>query len=187
MQQTSKFLITSLPRSRTAWWSVLTSTPASLCLHEPLRRCQSFDDLDALWSAPEPQYLGVSDSGLATQIGRIMAEIQPRTLIIDRDIGEALDSFLKYFSDFPVDKVKAAAYFRISAQALSHYCDHPMTKIVRFADLHDFDAVNECYEWLMPDNPWPLRPDIFNMNIQADAGALAFEVATQPHTMWHAA
>ena len=93
---TQPFFVCGLPRSRTAWWSVVASTPYSVCLHEPAKDCKTFEELKERWLSL-PVYRGISDSGLAFQMGRIMQEIEPRTLIVDRDPNDVLASFRRYW------------------------------------------------------------------------------------------
>ena len=179
---TQPFLITGLPRSRTAWWSVVASTPFSVCLHEPAKECSSFKQLKALWLSL-PVYRGISDSGIAHQLPRIMKEIEPRTLIVDRDPSAVLASFRRYwgkpFDEERVQRVLAGAYV-----ALKAHHSHPLVKVVKFEALNDYDTAQECFKWLMPVNPHPIRRDLFNMRVNVDRTS-AERDAARPHNFWH--
>ncbi len=183
MQAPSPFLIVGLPRSRTAWWSVVASTPQSICLHEPLRVCASFEELRAVWFSLSLPYVGLSDSGLTFQLGRILSEIEPRTLIVERDTGDALISFERYMDGAEFDRPKAIDFFRDCARILGAFHDHPLVKVVRFDDLQNFDVVQDAYRWLMPGNHWPLRTDLLQMNVQADR-AHFLAAAAKPQSFW---
>lgn len=84
------YLITGLPRSRTAWLSAYLSAAGSKCMHEPfayINRQRSFEDITAGCE-------GISDSTLL---------ILPswtdnnKTLIIERDPIEVVDSMVNKF------------------------------------------------------------------------------------------
>lgn len=179
---TQPFLITGLPRSRTAWWSVVASTPFSVCLHEPVKECSSFKELKALWLSL-PVYRGISDSGVVHQLPRIMKEIEPRTLIVDRAPSAVLASFRKYwgkpFDEEKVQRVLAGAYVTLSA-----YHGHPLVKVVKFEALSDYDTAQECFRWLMPGNPHRMREDLFHMRVNVDRGHAA-KVFPASKTDWH--
>ena len=176
------FLVTGLPRSRTAWWSVVASTPYSVCLHEPAKDCKTFEELKELWLSL-PVYRGVSDSGLANQLGRILKEIEPRTLIVRRDPTEVIASFKRYWGT-PIDDRSVARYIAKAAASLDEHADHPLVKSVRFEALNDYDTAQECFRWLMPGNPHPIREDLFHMKVNVKREYIAQAVA-RPHTGWH--
>lgn len=176
---TQPFLITSLPRSRTAWWSVVASTPFSVCLHEPAKECDTFEELKELWLSL-PVYRGISDSGLAFQMGRIMDEIAPRTLIVEREPGAVLASFRRYWGK-PFDERKVERMLTEAHRVLRGFHSHHNVKVVKFEALADYDTAQACYKWLMPGNPHPLRRDLFNMRV--NVGRESAEVKS--HTFWH--
>jgi hypothetical protein len=161
---------------------VVASTPFSVCLHEPAKECQSFKELKALWLSL-PVYRGISDSGIVHQLPRIMKEIGPRTLIVDRDPKAVLTSFKKYwgkaFDEDRVQRLIAGAYVTLNA-----YHNHPLVKVVKFEALNDYDTAQECFRWLMPGNPHPMRRDLFDMRVNVDRNA-ANRDASRPHTFWH--
>lgn len=179
---TQPFMVTGLPRSRTAWWSVVASTPYSVCLHEPAKSCATFEELKELWLSL-PVYRGISDSGLAFQMGRVMADIAPRTLIVDRDPRDVLQSFKAYwgkpFDEDKIERMLGDAYLTLRA-----FHDHPLVKVVKFDALNDYDTAQECFRWLMPGNPHPMREDLFHMRVNVDRGHAAHMVTT-PHSFWH--
>lgn len=178
------FLIVGLPRSRTAWWSIATTTPQSVCRHEPLKDCNSFEELAALWTDPKIDYVGVSDSGLVPVLERVLEEIKPRTIIIERPAAEALRSFENYFSGHAYDHDKVRVYFETSARMLRSFHAHSLVKVVGYADLSNPDVVSGAYQWLMPKNEWPFRFDMMHLNVQVDPAYVARE-AVKPHSHWY--
>ena len=175
-------MVTGLPRSRTAWWSVVASTPYSVCLHEPAKDCKTFDELKERWLSL-PVYRGISDSGLAFQMGRIMHEIEPRTLIVDRDPNDVLASFRRYWGR-PFDEERGGTMLFDAASILADFHKHPLVRVVKFEALNDYDTAQECFRWLMPGNPHPLREDLFHMRVNVDREHIA-KVVSRPHTGWH--
>ena len=160
----------------------MASTPFSVCLHEPVKECSSFKELKALWLSL-PVYRGISDSGVVHQLPRIMKEIEPRTLIVDRAPSAVLASFRKYwgkpFDEEKVQRVLAGAYVMLNA-----YHVHPLVKVVKFEALNDYDTAQECFRWLMPGNPHQMRKDFFHMQVNVDRAQAGVD-ARRPHTGWH--
>ncbi len=180
------FLITGLPRSRTAWWSVIASTPISICHHEPLKHTASFDQLAAFWNTPGFKFVGVSDSGIAPPLGRILAEIAPRTLMVVRDREDVEASLEKYFAGCDFDRSASSKYILESLAYLRKWSDHKLVKCVRFEDLADHDVVRDCFDWLMPGSTFAPRQDLMNMNVQVDRG-YALAEAAKDHNHWYRA
>ena len=179
---TQPFMVTGLPRSRTAWWAVVASTPYSVCLHEPAKSCATFDELKDLWLSL-PVYRGISDSGLAFQMGRIMHEIEPRTLIVERSPADVLKSFRRYWGE-PFDESRVETMLHDAAAILADFHSHPLVKVVKFEALNDYDTAQECFRWLMPGNPHPMREDLFHMRVNVDRAQAGID-ARKPHTGWH--
>lgn len=178
------FLVTGLPRSRTAWWSVVASGPLSTCLHEPVKDCQSYADFRELWLGMQMPFAGVSDSALGVQLGRILDDVKPRTLIVERDTDEAIRSFGDYMDGVPIDREAAAKLFRKLAAELRRHHQHELVKVVPFAALNIFDVAKECYEWLMPGNPWAMREDLFQMRVNVKRSHV-LESVKKEHSGWH--
>lgn len=168
-------MVTGLPRSRTAWWSVAATTAHSTCLHEPLKNCADFAALKACWHG-SAAFVGVSDSGVVSVLDRILEEVQPQTLIVRRAPDAVLKSLAAYLK---VETVPAelVTYLREMDLALDSFAEHPLVEVVDFAALNDIDVVEDCYRWLMPGNPAPFNRDLMHMNIQADLGQLQRDVA----------
>jgi len=156
------FLITGLPRSRTAWMAAAAQNDKSVCLHEPLRHAEKWTDVfDIAWALKGFQYLGVSDHGLGFHLPEIMDRIAPRTLIIER----------------PVDEVNAS--LALLGLPASNFCDllmevldtcrHPNILRVKYAHLKSPEVVGRCLKHLMPDAKvsWERLFCLQRLNIQA--------------------
>jgi len=177
------FFITGLPRSRTAWWSVAMTQGVSFCRHEPLKTAQSFDALKLAWLAPGYSYAGVADSGLVPQIGRILAEIEPQTLIIERDPLKVLKSFVAFMGPVDFDLSAAKRYINDSHAELLKWKHHPLVKWVNFEDLEDLATVEECIRWLTPAQPFLMNPSLLSMNVQVTLKQTLQDVNV-PHSNW---
>jgi hypothetical protein len=176
------FLITSLPRSRTAWWSVAASTPVSRCVHEPLKNTESFDELVDCWDG-DKEFAGISDSGLVPQLGRILAAVEPRTLLIRRDPKQVIASFMNYMSAHTVDLIALRNYVTASNAELDKWAKHPLVRSVNYDDLCDVEFVETCFEWLMPGQFDHFNFELMDMNIQVDKGFAATSILA-PHSRW---
>lgn len=177
------FLITGLPRSRTAWMALLTSTaPRTICHHEPSADTQSFEDLVALWREPGFDRVGMSDSTLGFQLERITKEIDPRILVIERPIAEVRGSMLKYLAglDFSINRMDD--YLAELSAALEF--KHDDIARIPYADLKDRETLLFALAWILPDVEWPNLDSIMGMNVQVDR-AYAMARASTPHSHWY--
>lgn len=141
------FLITGLPRSRTAWWAVVTGA-----IHEPRSH-------EIPWAG------GISDSRLALHLPTIFARFEPRTLIVERDAASVLRSFKGYIGPLACDWRATGAMIERNLDALQF--EHPAIKRVAYAALSKIDTVRECMDWLRVTEP-PHLAQLMHMNIQSD-------------------
>lgn len=170
-----RFLITALPRSRTAWFSVLMG-----CRHEPTRDFKSFAELRANW----PENTGFSDAALGFQLRRIVDEIGPRVLIIERDIDDVKASFLKYMADVPIRLSVLAEHLELLKSRLEDVQDHERVRRLRYESLGDVHAVKWAMSWLNPGCDKSRAEDVMRLNIQVDR-KLAVEEMSAEHNGWH--
>lgn len=177
-----RFLITGLPRSRTAWWAIVCNTRSSICLHEPTPHVSSFEELEALWHAPSGMAAGVSDSAVVLQIGRILRELKPRTLIVERDPEESIQSFEIYWGR-PVNKLVRTWLLAMQGELERHKND-PLVKTVRYNELDDLKTVQRCFEWLLPKSVLPDFDLLMRMNVQVRLD-YSQELAAKFHNGWH--
>lgn len=181
-----RFLICGLPRSRTAWFSVAATTPKSICFHEPTSGLQSFEDLKEFWSPRFGVDLGISDSCLAPQLGRILDELKPRTLIIERDPETAIMSYKKYAlaAGLPFGELHCWRFVRAAKREIETVRSHPLVKCVKFHTLDDYATLAEAMEWILPGIDLPDLRTLMSFNIQVTAKHV-IAVASKPHSGWH--
>ena len=177
MRAASTFWITGLPRSRTAWFSQAMRGPYSTCFHELTADCRSFEDFRQAWFSSDALYSGNADSACGLQITRILDEIRPRTLIVERPIGEVLASL----ADIGIAWEGLRSRLEQLEETLS--LSDPLIKRVRFEDLNDRDAVIEAAEWLVPGHGVDAA-SLLGLNIQVTPKRIA-ALADLRHTLWH--
>lgn len=86
------FLVTGLPRSRTAWMAAFLSTGNSICFHEPLKKLSDISELPEALRSVNHSYVGASDSGAGYFLPWIMKNSPMPILIIDRDERDVTES-----------------------------------------------------------------------------------------------
>lgn len=183
-----RFFITGLPRSRTAWFSVAATTPTSVCFHEPTSRLARYADLLTFWAPRFGVDIGISDSCLAPHVERILADMQPRTLIIERPLEDVMRSYADYAARTGISMVEANArrHAEASVRALNGVKRHHLVKIVSFAALDDYAEVLAAMRWLLPHRDFPDLRTLMTFNIQVSAKHVQ-ELAAKPHNGWHMA
>jgi hypothetical protein len=170
-----RFLCTGLPRSRTAWFSVLMG-----CRHEITRETESFEDLVAKW----PDNSGISDAALGFQLKRIVREIGPRVLVVERDLEDVMASFLRYMTDVPISLTVLEEHLTLLSNRLNEVQDPTFVRRLRYESLDDINAVKWAMNWLKPGVDTSRASDVMRMNVQVNRKH-ALEELTQTHTGWH--
>lgn len=181
-----RFFITGLPRSRTAWFAVATNTPTSVCFHEPTARLNSFEDLREFWAPKFGVDIGISDSCLAPLAERIVEELQPRTLVVERPFEDVLRSYINYAAraGISVNEAKIRRFAGAAIEALENIKASPVVKTVQFAALDDYTEVLSAMRWLLPNRDLPDLRTLMTFNIQVAAKHIR-AMATKPHNSWH--
>lgn len=142
----SKFVVTGLPRSRTAWMAAFLSTGETLCLHEPSYRMMSIEDLNEILDTNFYKHIGVSESGLGFFAPWILENLQCRMLVIERDFGDVERSMRKF--GFPPQF--SYDYCAVVMESLLAVKRHPLVKWVHFNSLVNKRVMQDIYWWLMP-------------------------------------
>jgi hypothetical protein len=181
------FLITGLPRSRTAWWSQLATTRNSLCIHEPTPHLKDFDALKRLWTSVHYDYVGMSDAALGFQISRILTEIEPRTLIIHRRLEDSLISFQNFMQDDSFDAGRATVHLNRLSGCLNAVERHPLVRVVAYDQLNDVETVKHLFHWLLYGHADLSRVEpMMRLNVQVRQVAAVREAKIK-HSGWHLA
>lgn len=130
--------------------------------------------------------IGISDSSLAPQAERILEELAPRTLVIDRPVEDAIRSFINYAARAGIS-VNEARIRQISEQTLAGLDKvrrHPLVRAVDFRGLDDYAEVMVSVRWLLPDADLPDLKALMTFNIQVAAKHIR-AVTARPHNGWH--
>ncbi len=92
------FIITGLPRSRTAWLAAACNTiPEAICWHEPMAWCADWASLQRLLNTSLYQYAGISDSLAGFRLSDLARETKARVLIVARDKEDVRRSLDRLF------------------------------------------------------------------------------------------
>lgn len=94
----NKFLITGLPRTRTAWLSALFSTDKVLCWHEPINKLGSAIAVqNMLDNIKGYAHVGISDSSIAVEADfYINYFFEHPVVIIERPKAEVIESLIRF-------------------------------------------------------------------------------------------
>lgn len=151
------------------------------CRHEITRELKSFDDLKENW----PDNSGISDAALGFQLKRILAEIGPRVLIVERDLEDVQASFLKYMHDVPIRLSVLTEHLELLQSRLAEVGSaNPLVRHLRYEALQDLNAVKWAMQWLKPGCDTSRAQEIMRLNIQVDRARAVEELAAD-HNGWH--
>lgn len=158
------YLITGLPRTRTAWMSIAASMgPASICFHEPMSESGSWRKAAELWQSETFKYIGIADSAFGFHLSEILHDIRPRTLVIERPQADVAASLGKL-------STRQTNYCDLLAARIEEFKSHLLVKTISFSALRDNETVLECLDWLMPGLYFDRAKieQLQNMNITVD-------------------
>lgn len=155
-----RFLITGLPRSRSAWFAVATGA-----LHEPISH-SSYAAFRPVWEMDRD--LGVSDSGAGMWLQEIMDDFSPKVLIVERPAEEVIGSFAKYLWKGGATVDPRAIGQRLAGLQKALQVEHPLIKRVSFDSLRDHRVMEDCMSWLgvKPRN----LAQLMHMRVESDLG-----------------
>jgi len=139
-----KFFITGLPRSRTAWLSTFFSTGQAICYHEPTVGMSDITELPSVFDTETYKYVGVCDSGIGFFAEWILENIQPRTLIVERDPSEV------YASIVQMGLKTTRAELNYLASELKKFQSHPLVLWVPFEALNTKRVMQKIFWHLLP-------------------------------------
>lgn len=93
-QQRKFFVITGLPRTRTAWMAALMSGERSICFHEPKNIFGSWNAFFAYATTLDYEYIGISDSSVTIDPLFDWSIFQmAKIVMIDRNPEDVIDSY----------------------------------------------------------------------------------------------
>jgi hypothetical protein len=149
------FFITSLPRSRTSWFSALCTTDRSLCFHEPIKTA-------ALLIEENPGFaVGITDSTLALNFAELKKQFPNAPwLYIEREPAvcqRSMIEFARATMALPADAV--AATFADLIEAGRAVKAHARTMVVSFDDVNE--SLPRIWNHLLPGQRFcPARAEI---------------------------
>lgn len=151
----SRFFITGLPRSRTAWMAAWMSSCGIHCHHEALSRSATKEDYLAAMSLNGYPAVGNSDCAIA-----LAPElIDGRLVIIERDPGDVIASLVRIYGDENKEKIA------IAVGDLSDAIDHLDGLRIAFHELDD--RLSDIWEYCIGYGFDPRRAEQFmRLNIQ---------------------
>jgi len=159
----TRFLITGLPRSRTAWFTAAAHiVPGAICRHEPLICLQPGLSLSSLWDLPRYEHVGASDSVLSLHLPQLFDEMPDlRVLVIERDI-KAIEASIARLG------LQRSKILEIMMRRLVPYRSHPNVKWVQFDQIGG--CIEDCLLHLMPgvEIDWRKLYEFLQLNIQTD-------------------
>lgn len=163
MSSLNKFFITGLPRSRTAWMSVFLSGGNTICYHDACENLSDIKHIDDMYRSDFYKHVGISDSGLGFFLPYILEHVKPRTLIIERDPADVIES-LKKISMLDTN------FIELLHQELLKAKGHPLVMWVPFESLDSKRVMQKIFWHLMPGEPFDeVHYDLMSkMNIQCD-------------------
>lgn len=163
----STFLITALPRSRTAWLAAFFSGNDSFCYHEGTRWHRSIKALvDHLESLPET-YAGNSDSGLLLDLnGLKLVSGRIRIALIVRDVGEVRRGLRRAYN------------MELPGGAIDLFLDAirlPFVECFHYDTLGTAEGVRKLWTYCMPGKEWDQRRYDMFARLRIDLDPLVHE------------
>lgn len=176
--QTKHFLITGLPRSRTAWLAALFCDGDVICYHEPILQTiteggkMDFQKLFAIISETKLPFVGISDSSMPIRgaLDQYLTQYPDAPiLIVMRDQVEAFESYKKFTGMDHDDAIGVLGYVNDGISVLMQKRERKKL-IVRYEDLSHLSTIMAIWTFLVPGVPFNVtRAEIFQrLIIQQD-------------------
>jgi hypothetical protein len=176
------FLVTGLPRTRSAWLaSVLTDDGDRCCFHEPCGTFETYEGFRDWLVSPNDFHVGAADQAIGFVAARLIRDIQPRILVVERPFGEAAQSFERYMAGIKIDHV-AVIEFMMNLQACLDELSGPLVYRIKYRDMGSPKCLKAALRWLVPGIDLEGVEAAMNVNIQADRDTVMARGA--PH-MWY--
>lgn len=141
------FLITGLPRSRTAWMAGFFCTGNVFCVHEPLKDLYDITEAKRVFQSDFHSHVGASDSGAGFFLPWLMENINPPTLIIERDPEFVAKNMAE--NGVPCDRA-----IKVLHAKLLEFRHHPNVLWVPFESLSNRRIMEKIWFHLLPGVPF---------------------------------
>jgi hypothetical protein len=162
------YLITGLPRSRTAWLAtVCNAATNTICYHEPTRNWTSWRQIASIYD--DDATAGVADSLLALYVEQLCSMYPTlRVLAVLRPIEQVRDA---------LDEIKAyhEGYNNALGVALSKIATHSSVLCVNYDNLDDINIVITCLEYIIPhvEIHYHKLEELMYLNVQQTADTIS--------------
>ncbi len=149
----TKFLITGLPRSRTAWLAAILSTEKILCWHEPINKFGSVGAVKAMLDNLEGyQAIGISDSSVGLEADFYMAYFYEYPIvIINRKESEVITSLSKFLG---IDKKQSIKIVDTISEGLERMRKVRAVMEIDYNDLNDSTIVEGIWNYCTNEMPF---------------------------------
>jgi len=137
-------LVTSLPRSRTAWLAVWLTSGSVLCLHDTTHYPNGSNDRQIAFSGPEVVELFTHYSYI------------PK-LIVWRTTEGAFESFYRIAEKNGLSREVVAEFWQNRLHQLQEASNLPNVKTVQFESLDDETVARSVWEHLRRDEPFDVE------------------------------
>lgn len=152
------FIITGLPRSRTAWLAALFCNGNVICFHEPVNNFSSLKEMKEFLDTLPYEYVGISDSSIGFYEKFYTDNFKDAPIVVIDRIEEEAKIDLAYFLDISIDK--ANELIRKLDSGLEDIKQR--AKIFNFRELNNNDVVEQVWNALIPSIPFDkLRCELF--------------------------
>lgn len=133
------YLITGLPRSRTAWFAEFMG-----CDHEPTFHMDTVDDIAAYFAKNR----GASDHGLGFFVKHIVEDLGIRTLIVERSIEDVIKSLGEFFPH--IDYRHSYDFCLRLAGKLDEVKKNPLVMVLPFEKINNLNHMEKAFWHLCP-------------------------------------
>lgn len=175
------FFIIALPRSRTAWLSVLLSHRNAFCFHELSSRVADLTEMKAVFERAPYDFVGNCDS-LLVKYFPDFRDVFPDApvLLVKRDPIQVLRSYRKLTgADLTTDA-------RILLDRLSTLTGRSGVMTVDFEHLSDEDTMRQCWVHCLPGMPFDRTRfhEMCGLNVQIDLEGDFFRRISGPSALF---
>lgn len=166
------FLVTGLPRTRSAWLAaVLSDDNVRYCHHEPVGRFQSYEHFRDWLITPSSAHIGAADHAIGFIAAKLLRDIQPRILLVERPFGDVVQSFERYMDGINID-LMASIGFMTRLQVCLAELRGPLVYRIKYSDLNNAARLKTALRWLVPGIDLDGLETAMKINVQADRAAV---------------
>jgi len=145
----NQFIITGLPRSRTAWLSALFCDRDVVCFHELINKFASLELMKEYIDSLHYKYVGISDSSIGIRKNFYIDNFKyVPFLIIKRDKDEVVKSFSKVSGLTQKQNAETINLIESGINEIKQNCDFLE---VEYNDLNNEETLKLIFEYCAPE------------------------------------